>query len=73
MKPVKFKAANTIVNGEIPVNKDCGILLSRWKLNWRERLSVLWYGKVWLAVPGDDMPPILLSGNQSFEIKRNGQ
>jgi hypothetical protein len=70
MKPIKFEAANTIINNEVPVNQNYGVLLSRWGMSWRERLSILWHGKVWLVIRGDNMPPILLSGDQSFCVDR---
>lgn len=69
MRPIKFEAANDIIASEIPVNRSAGLMLSRWKVSWTERLSILLYGKVWLAVRGDHMFPTLLSGNQDFEIK----
>ncbi len=68
MKPVKFPNANTIIGGEIPANKNNGVILSRWKLSWSERFSVLFYGHIWLVVKGERQPPIALSGNQAFEI-----
>ncbi len=73
MKPVNFEAVNIIINNEIPVNQNCGILLSRWEMSWRERLSILWHGKMWLAIRGNNMPPVLLSGDQSFCMDTNEQ
>ena len=69
MKPIDFPGAShiTFTDG-IPVNVTHGMVLSRWGMTWRERLSILIYGTVWLAVKGSSMPPILLSGDQTFEI-----
>ena len=72
MKPVDFKAANINVDGVMPLNVSNGIILSRWKVETlRERISLLWHGTLWLAVRGDHMPSILISGDQDFEIVNN--
>lgn len=68
MKPIGFEHANDVIGGEVPVRREYGILLSRWKATLRERLEILVFGTVWLAVNGDRQPPILLSGNQEFRI-----
>lgn len=67
MHPIAFESANGGI-GDIPVNRSRGLILSRWAMTWRERLSILIHGTIWLAVYGDSMPQILLSGNQAFEI-----
>lgn len=68
MKPIPFPEANKIVGNEIPVNENHGLILSRWGMTWRERLSILIHGRIWMAVKGNLMPPILLSGDQEFDI-----
>lgn len=68
MFPISFKHANKNIEG-IPVNHTHGQILSRWSMTWRERLSVLWYGTIWVSVKGDHMHPLLLSGNQQFRIE----
>jgi hypothetical protein len=45
------------------------MVLSLWKANLRERLSILRHGTIWLAVAGDFMPPVLLSGDRAFLIE----
>lgn len=69
MEPVKFEYVNHHY-GDIPVNLMAGMMLSRWRLNWRERLAVLFHGHIWMAVNGIEHPPICLSGDQSFVIDR---
>jgi hypothetical protein len=69
MKPIGFEYANDTIGGEVPVNRGRGVLLSRWKANWRERLEILVFGTVWLMVKGDTQPPILLSGNRMFRVE----
>ena len=70
VKPIDFPAANCMIGGEIPANRtNHGFILSQWEMTWRERLAILFYGKVWLAVKSDRMPAILLSGDQTFRIR----
>jgi hypothetical protein len=71
MKPIDFPESNCMIGGEIPANKDeeHGMILSRWQGNWRERITFLLTGKVWLLVKGDYMPPHLLSGDHTFMIE----
>lgn len=74
MHPVKFPMSNTTIGGEVTANITHGMVLSRWKVDTlRERLSLLWHGALWLAVAGDRMPAVLLSGDQSFEITNAAQ
>jgi hypothetical protein len=71
MRPIDFANSNTVFGKEIPANvvKGHNMVLTRWGMTWRERLSILWHGKVWLAVKGQNMPVVLLSGDQAFEIE----
>lgn len=71
MKPINFKESNAVIGGQVPVNRTHGMVLSRWLMTWSERVSILFHGKIWLAVKGDYMPPVLLSGDQSFYIEPN--
>ncbi len=66
MKPIEFEAVNDYY-GDLPVNQSHGRILSRWGMTWRERLSILWHGKIWHMVYADSTPPILISGVQAFE------
>jgi hypothetical protein len=71
MKPIKFKEANC--NLEKPQNmtdEECLSLavytdgeqcISCWKMSFRQRISALIYGKVWLSVlSGQTQPPVWL-------------
>ena len=69
MKPIPFEDANCTIGGEVPANRRYGVILTRWKGNWRERLKFLWYGTLWLSVIGDTMPPTLITSDQIFEIE----
>lgn len=72
MKPIKFKEANkTLLKPESMTDEECSSLtvfsdgrecVSCWKLSWRERLSALLFGKMWLGVlSGSTQPPVWLA------------
>jgi hypothetical protein len=68
MKPIDFEFSNGMV-GDVPVNRSYGVILSRWQAEtWRERISLLLHGRVWLMVKGSTMQPTLISGHTSFSI-----
>ena len=67
MKPINFEKSTGNVGG-IPVSHSHGIYLSRWSVSWRERVSIMIHGHVWLMVKGDNHPSVLLSGDQSFTV-----
>lgn len=69
MKPVDFEYSNGIPGSEIPVNRTHGMVLSKWVCcTWQERLELALFGRIWVSVQGDAMPPTLLSGNRNFII-----
>lgn len=71
MKPQNFKYSNKQLNPSgaeysdnvtgvdpLPVWTDGEQCLSLWRPSWRERLSVLLFGKVWLSLlSGQTQPP----------------
>jgi len=71
MKPIPFPQANkTLTKPEGMTDEECGELqvlnaegqcISCWKMTWRERISALLCGKVWLGVlSGYTQPPVWL-------------
>lgn len=69
MEPIQFKQANKNLLkpqgmtdeecGSLPVFTDGKVCISLWKMTWRERLSALFFGKVWLWVhSGQTQPPV---------------
>lgn len=80
MKPVPFKYVNKTlqpsgathsqnVSGvdSLPIWTDGEQCLSRWRLSWRDRLRVLIYGHVWLAVlSGATQPPVCLDAEREY-------
>lgn len=81
MEPISFPEANKNLQkpqgmtdeecGPLPVYNDGQQSISCWKMTWRERLSALIYGRVWLYVHyGLSQPPVALSATKTvFEVK----
>lgn len=72
MEPSKFKQANRVLTapkgmtpeecGDLHVFSDGQECISLWKGSWRERLSFLFFGHLWLYVmSGQTQPPVALS------------
>lgn len=73
MKPIKFKHQNVVFAENqdeylnLPALKlDSGEVISCWKMSFKERLTVLFTGKVWLSLLSFNKPltPSLLSINR---------
>lgn len=79
MEPMKFEQANkNLLKPQGMTDEECGSLpvfsdgqqcISLWKMTWRERLSALFFGKIWLSVySGQTQPPVwLMAANEIFE------
>lgn len=78
MKPIDFKQStkvlqrpSTMVESEcqsLPVWCDGKQCVSCWKPTFKERLNVLFRGKVWLGVlSGKTQPPVFISGESIFQ------
>ena len=72
MKPVKFKHQNIVFAKDQPeysqlpalrIDSPEGEVISCWKLNFRERIKVLFFGKIWLSLMSFNKPltPSMLS------------
>jgi len=63
----RSEAATNIVS--LRVWTDGEQCVSCWRMSWRERLSALLFGRVWLQVlSGDNQPPVALTvGRSPFE------
>lgn len=77
MEPVEFKEANkNLLKPEGWTDEECGSLpvytngkvcISLWKMTWKERLSVLFFGKLWLFVhSGATQPPVALMATKNI-------
>jgi len=50
----------------LPIWNDGQICISCWKADWKERLSILFFGKIWIRVySGVTQPPIYLEGTKT--------
>ena len=59
------QAAKEIV--PLPVWSDGEQCISLWQMTWRERLSALIFGRVWLQVlSGQTQPPVALTAAQTI-------
>lgn len=78
MEPDKFPQANknllkpegmTEECGDLPVFTDGNQCISLWSMTWRERLSALFFGRVWLFVhSGQTQPPVgLMASREIFK------
>ena len=69
MKPIKFKEANkNLLKPQSMTDEECSSLwvytdgeqcISYWKMNWKQRIMALLFGRVWLSVlSGQTQPPV---------------
>jgi len=77
MKPIDFPQSNKNLLkpegmkdeecGSLPVLTDGKVCVSLWEASWRERLSVLLFGRIWLWVySGYTQPPVSLGGRKDI-------
>lgn len=79
MKPLEFPEQTYVLKanpnqmeidgtpvGDLGVYTDGEQTISCWRMTWRERLSALFYGRVWLYVHfGINQPPVALSATKT--------
>jgi hypothetical protein len=77
MKPIEFKQANKNLLkpagmtdeecGSLPVYCDGKECISLWKMTWKERLSAVFFGRIWLyVVSGQTQPPVSLMATREI-------
>lgn len=78
MKPIEFSEANVLLKkpstmtdaecGSLHVYTDGENCISCWKLGWKERVSALLFGKVWLCVLSGSrtQPPVYLVATRQW-------
>ena len=80
MKAIPFKYANQVLQpskqkysknvtivSPLPIWTDGERCVSCWKMSWRERLSALFFGRVWLALlSGRTQPPACLITHRRY-------
>ena len=74
--PVEFRGSNFVWKGwpadekreevlDLPAYRADHQTISCWRMTWRERLTVLFTGRVWLHVVGHQ-PPVYVGGRDPF-------
>jgi len=80
MKPTQFKYSNKVLQpggaqysgnitevAPLPVWSDGEQCVSCWQMTFKERLSALLFGRVWLAVlSGETQPPVAVVVSRSY-------
>jgi len=78
MRGIRFREANTkltppegaedvVYSLYVWRHPEGGLVISKWKLTWWERLQCLLKGHVWFHCWGNTHPPVLLSTDHPFE------
>lgn len=67
MIPESFPVADSKI-GDVPVSRQYGMVLTRWRMTWRELWSVIRTRQIWVIFKGETMPPTLVSGYIEFYI-----
>lgn len=58
----------------LPVWTNGQLCISLWRPSWRERLSMLLFGRVWLwVVSGETQPPVAVDGSRTVFLKEEQQ
>ena len=79
MEPVSFREQNILFRppagmenkvGDLPAFMGEGQVISCWRLSLRERLRLLFTGRLWFSVIGNDQPPIWLGVYTPFIRRR---
>ncbi len=76
MKPITFKEkTKTLHKPANMTDEECAPLdvycdgeqcISVWRMSWTERISALFFGKVWLSVvSGETQPPVALTAKRT--------
>ena len=78
MKPVDFaEATHQFERPASMTAEECSVLpvwtdgkdhISCWKPSWKERLSILFFGNVWLDVYGYQPPVVIWAERQPFHL-----
>jgi len=80
MKPIEFKGMNTTFAKDQPeylplpalvIPEENGMVISCWKFTWKERLRILWTGRMWFSqlAFGQALQPQLPSIECPFELE----
>ena len=72
MRPVSFPESNCTLTApagssdvsDLPVHRGDGMVVSLWRPTWRERVSLLVFGRLWFYALGDTHPPIAIQAKR---------
>ena len=78
MTPIEFKGQTLVLRkpagmsdeecSPLPIARLDDTCVSCWRMSWRERLKVLWTGRVWLGVlSGQTQPPVYVTVERPFK------
>lgn len=76
MKPITFEDANTNLThpnlgiADMPACKWGDYFITRWRASFVERLSILLFGNVWVALIGQEHPPIAIYGGREANFEK---
>lgn len=62
---------DTVYDLHIWKDDNMGLIISKWKMSWWDRLRCLLTGTVWLHVQGTTHPPVTIETSYPFE-RREG-
>lgn len=81
LSPTKFDEANRNLKPENMTDEECSSLwvysdgsqcISCWKMTWKQRISALLHGRIWLSViSGYTHPPVWLDCGKTVFIKED--
>ena len=83
MTPIEFEGMNTVLRAPEGAEDWCQDLkihrgayeggmpfvLSCWRASWRERLAILFTGRVWFRAISNTHPPISIQGTRPEELR----
>jgi len=73
VEPITFEDVNTVLGGDgiggLPAYTDGKVFITRWRVSLRERLSILLFGNVWVALLGSKHPPIAITGGRGAHFQ----
>ncbi len=80
MNPIPFKGQSAELKkpasmtdaecSSLPILRIDNTVISCWRMSWRERVTALITGKIWLGVlSGQSQPPVYLTVEQPFKVQ----
>jgi hypothetical protein len=80
LKPIEFKESNKVLTKPQNMDEECGDLhvfndgkqsISCWRLSFKQRISALLFGRIWLSVFGGiTQPPVWIDCSKTVFIDK---